>query len=62
MPDITISLTDAQWTRIVAASTYIKRADEPGNVDENYLVATFKSLMSDWVKAYEESQVTADEF
>tara|TARA_Y100000310_G_C20689215_1_gene821118 strand:- start:321 stop:509 length:189 start_codon:yes stop_codon:yes gene_type:complete len=62
MPDITISLSDAQWTRVVAASTYIKRADETGNVDEDYLVAIFKSLMSDWVKAYEESQVTADEF
>ena len=22
MPDITVSFTDAQWTRIVAASTY----------------------------------------
>ena len=27
MPDITISLTDAQWTRVVAASTYIAGID-----------------------------------
>ena len=32
MPDITVSFTDAQWVRIVAASRYILRIDE-GDVD-----------------------------
>lgn len=62
MPDITISLSDAQWTRVVAASTYIKRADEIGNVDADYISTKLKSLISDWVKAYEESQTSIDEF
>ena len=28
MPDVTISFTDAQWTRIVAASSRIKNPEE----------------------------------
>ena len=62
MPDVTVSFTDAQWTRIVAASAYIKRNDEVGDVDEDYLVAYWKGQVSSWVKAYEESTITADEF
>tara|TARA_R110002167_G_C12560309_1_gene641728 strand:- start:190 stop:378 length:189 start_codon:yes stop_codon:yes gene_type:complete len=62
MPDVTASFTDAQWTRIVAASTYIKQNDETGDVDGDYLVAYWKGLVSSWVKAYEESTITADDF
>ena len=62
MPDVTVSFTDAQWTRIVAASSRIKRTDEPGDIDAAYLIAYWTEQVASWVKAYEESKVTADDF
>jgi len=63
MPDITVSFTDAQWTRIVAASSVIKMATrEDGDVDAAYLIALWKADIALSVKQYEESRVTADEF
>ena len=62
MPDVTVTFTDAQWTRIVAASSRIKRHDESGDVDAAYLIAFWKEQVASWVKAYEESKVTADDF
>jgi hypothetical protein len=61
MPDITVSFTDAQWTRIVAASSYIIRMDE-GTVDATKLAAKWKALETDNVKAYEESLLSTDDF
>jgi hypothetical protein len=61
MPDVTVSFTDAQWARIVAATSYIIRDDE-GVVDATKLAAKWKAQVADWVKAYEESKVTADDF
>ena len=62
MPDVTVSFTDAQWTRIVAASTYIKRIDESANVDAAYLIALWQAQVSDWVKEYERQQASIDDF
>ena len=63
MPDITVSFTDAQWTRIVAASSVIKMATrEDGDVDAAYLIRLWKAEIALQVKQYEESRVTADEF
>jgi len=63
MPDITVSFTDAQWTRIVAASSTIKLATrEDGDVDAAYLVNMWKAEIALSVKQYEESRVTADSF
>ena len=61
MPDVTVSFTDAQWTRIVAATSFIIRDDE-GTVDATKLAAKWKEQVTEWVKAYEESRVAADEF
>jgi len=61
MPDVTVSFTDAQWTRVVAASSYILRIDE-GAVDATKLAAKWKSQVTDHVKSYEESLLAADEF
>ena len=61
MPDVTVSFTDAQWTRIVAASSYILRPDE-GTVDATKLAAKWKTQVAKHVKAYEESQLSTDEF
>ena len=61
MPDVTISFTDAQWTRIVAASSYIKSLEETGDVDATYLSTKLKDLVADWVKAYEE-KASVDDF
>lgn len=61
MPDVTVSFTDAQWTRIVAATSKIMRSDD-GVVDATKLAAMWKNQVTDWVKAYEESRVEADEF
>ena len=46
MPDVTISFTDAQWTRVVAASTSIKKAGEAGDVDATYLSAKLKAVQA----------------
>ena len=60
MPDVTISFTDAQWTRIVAASSMIKAIDEAGDVDASYLSTKLKDIVSDWVKAHEEKASVTD--
>tara|TARA_R100000951_G_scaffold82144_2_gene69839 strand:+ start:322 stop:507 length:186 start_codon:yes stop_codon:yes gene_type:complete len=60
MPDVTMSFTDAQWTRIVAASSMIKAIDEAGDVDASYLSTKLKDIVSDWVKAHEEKASVSD--
>ena len=62
MPDVTISFTDAQWARIVAASSRIKDIRETGNVDADYLSAMLKARVSKLVTQYEQSNAhnTAD--
>ena len=60
MPDVTVSFTDAQWARIVAASSSIKRIDESGDVDAAYLAALWKDVAADWVKAHESKQSVSD--
>ena len=60
MPDVTVTFTDAQWTRIVAASSSIKRADESGDVDAAYLAALWKDAVSSWVTAHESVQSTSE--
>ena len=46
MPDVTVEFTDAQWTRVVAASPGLKRVDEVGNVDAAYIAAKWKAMLS----------------
>ena len=63
MPDVTVSFTDAQWARIVAASPRIKLVTrEEGDVDAAYLIKIWKADIALAVKQYEERRVTADEF
>ena len=62
MPDVTVSFTDAQWTRIVAASRTIKAPNESGNVDAAYLAAKWKSETSGDVISYEKSLRSTDAF
>jgi len=61
MPDVTVSFTDAQWTRVVAASSYVLKLDE-GTVDATKLAAKWKAQVTDHVKSYEESLLAADDF
>ena len=61
MPDVTVSFTDAQWTRVVAATSYIMRDDE-GTVDATKLAAMWKGQVTDWVKAYETANASLDDF
>lgn len=61
MPDVTVSFTDAQWDRLVAASSFILRIDE-GTVDATKLAAKWKALEADNVKAYEQTQASVNEF
>jgi len=61
MPDVTVSFTDAQWTRIVAATTFIMR-DDDGVVDATKLAARWKAQVTSHVKAYEVSIASLDEF
>ena len=63
MPDITISFTDAQWARVIAASTYIKGLDEDGDgVDATYFSTKWKKKVENWVKGYEKSLQTIDDW
>lgn len=63
MPDITVSFTDAQWTRIVAASSRIKNSPgESGDVDAAYLISKWKSQISEEVKEYERQQASISDF
>ena len=61
MPDVTVSFTEAQWTRVVAASSYVLRMDE-GTVDATKLAAKWKAQVTDHVKSYEESLLAAEDF
>ena len=59
MPDITISFTDAQWARIVAASASIKSVhDGGGDVDAAYLQDKLKAIVSSWVQGHEKEKVS----
>ena len=60
MPDVTVSFTDAQWTRVGAASTSIKKAGESGNVDATYLSTLWKNQISEWVIQHEKSAKSTD--
>tara|TARA_R110002110_G_scaffold8278_4_gene41598 strand:- start:29149 stop:29334 length:186 start_codon:yes stop_codon:yes gene_type:complete len=60
MPDVTMSFTDAQWTRIVAASSTIKQVDESGDIDANYISTRLKTLVASWVKQHEEKASVED--
>jgi len=61
MPDVTVSFTDAQWTRIVAATKFIIREDE-GTVDATKLAVKWKAQVTAHVKAYEVSIASVDDF
>ena len=61
MPDVTVTFTDAQWTRIVAASSAIIREDE-GTVDATNLAAKWKDMITSLVKEYERRQASIDDF
>tara|TARA_Y100000593_G_scaffold24423_1_gene48739 strand:+ start:198 stop:389 length:192 start_codon:yes stop_codon:yes gene_type:complete len=63
MPDVTVSFTDAQWTRIVAASPGIKNGPaESGDVDAAYLANKWKTQISGEVRQYERSQASISDF
>ena len=53
MPDVTVSFTDAQWTRVTAASSRIKALHETGDVDAAYLAAMLKARIQKFVLLYE---------
>ena len=63
---ITITFTEAQWARIVAASNYVKGGWEIGpfttTIDADYLSNKWKNEISSRVKEYEVSLNTADDF
>jgi hypothetical protein len=56
MPDVTVSFTDAQWARVVAASSRIKNLGETGDVDASYLAAMLKKRVQKFVELYEQEQ------
>ena len=53
MPDLTVSLTDAQWDRVVAASAKFKNLSETGDVDAAYMNAHLKTLIARAVENFE---------
>ena len=64
MPDITVSFTDAQWTRIQAAGiavTGIGTVTED-NTLESLLAARMKKIIQQSVLAYERENASLDSF
>ena len=59
MPDITVSFSDAQWTRVVAASSRIKAIGETGDVDATYLATILKARIQKLVVLYEKEAAHA---
>ena len=63
---ITVTFTEAQWARIVAASNYVKGNWELGpfttTIDADYLATHWKNELSTIVKNYEMSLKTTDDF
>jgi len=60
MPDITVSLTDAQWVRVVAASTYIKGTS--GDITTAELATILQKKVKGLVQGHELQQVTPTAF
>ena len=60
MPDVTVSFTDAQWTRIVAASSAIIFPDS--DLDATKLAAKWKTEVTNAVKSYEHENASVDNF
>ena len=61
MPDVTVSFTDAQWTRIVAASSAILFPTNQ-TVDVAKLAAKWKTEVTNSVKSYEHENASIDDF
>jgi len=59
---ITVTFTEAQWTRIVAASSYIKGPSGSGNVDADFFKTMWKENLTNQVKAYEKDQASIADF
>ena len=59
---ITVTFTEAQWTRVVAASSYIKGPMGSGNGDADFFSTLWKENLTNQVKAYEKDQASIAEF
>tara|TARA_R110002020_G_scaffold54576_3_gene152077 strand:- start:1941 stop:2150 length:210 start_codon:yes stop_codon:yes gene_type:complete len=60
MPDITLSFTDAQWARIVAASPRFKPLGASGDVDAAQLTVIAKAMIEKLVIKYERDKARQD--
>ena len=61
MPDLTVSFTDAQWTRIVAASTSLK-GEGTTTITADELEVILKNRVETQVQAYELQQAVPTAF
>ena len=59
---ITVTFTEAQWTRIVAASSYIKGPVGSDNVDADFFSTQWKENITTQVKEYERQQASISDF
>ena len=63
MPDITVSFTDAQWTRMQAAAVKILGIGaKSSDITTDELAARWKNEMVLAVKGYEQEQASIDDF
>ena len=63
MPDVTVSFTDAQWDRVVAAAANKRGVfGGSGDVDEAFLATKYKTWTESIVKDYEKDQASVDDF
>jgi len=61
MPDVTVTFTDAQWTRIIAARVY-KALDDLEDVDAEYLAARWKDQLTSEVQESERRAASVNDF
>jgi|TARA_R110000744_G_scaffold84862_1_gene166023 hypothetical protein len=61
MPDLTVSFTDAQWTRVVAASDYIK-GEGTSTITADELEVIIKNMVQTQVQDYERQQLAPTDF
>tara|TARA_R100000808_G_scaffold20369_1_gene44085 strand:+ start:805 stop:1005 length:201 start_codon:yes stop_codon:yes gene_type:complete len=59
---VTVTFSEAQWTRIKAASAWLKPVGDDTTITADYLATAWKNQLAQDVKAYEQSQASIDDF
>tara|TARA_X000001388_G_scaffold77275_1_gene77363 strand:- start:252 stop:452 length:201 start_codon:yes stop_codon:yes gene_type:complete len=59
---VTVTFSEAQWTRIKAASAWLKPIGDDSTITADYLATAWKNQLAQDVKAYEKEQTSINDF